>query len=424
MNDDDDAKAGKRRLENWQWTKQDGSTFHKQMRDEAWERYEFAESKINVEAEQELGLLDPDGNYAGYGYADLVIEDKHVIDYKTDQMDTWTESTARARGQLYGSKVAAYTNSPQLREDAEGHLLMVGHRSDHEHINEIFRHAAAEHGVSVTFCESADPKAVMDEIEERFMSVDRSVEVPVEAEIPLTEMVDASPSTQPIENFYGRRQFDLVKGMVKVDEAATVAFGETFAEVVQPDPGFHAPDQSTHAPEGDFTTALFVGIQIGFNHVKDTRLGQYVAEQYESFQEWRLARQIEVVPRETSTEIAELTAAHAETVEVQAEAESQAIATEEVASEEIAAEQVESNRMEGQEMASEQIAPEESTASALNESADTSREVPSEPEEVHKQVCDPMERIDPESVVTARSEVPGVNTTPAVECDPEPEPEL
>ncbi len=394
--DDDDSKTGKGRLENGPWTKQDGSTFHKQMRDEAWERYEFAESKVSVETEQELGLWDSDGNYLGYGFADLVIEDKHVIDYKTDQMDTWTESTARARGHLYGSKAAAYANSPQLDSDAEGHLFMVGNRSEHDHINEIFCHAAAEHGVSVTFCDSADPQAVMDQIEERFTLVRRDLDVPVAVEFPLTEMVDASAPPQPMENLYGRRQFELVKGLVKVDEAASVAFGETFAEVAQPDPGFHAPDPSPYAPDGDFTTALFFGIQIGLKQAKESRLGQYIAEQYESFQDSRLAKQIEVVPRELTPEIEELAAAEVEPV------------------------------VESQEVASEEVAAEEVAAPDQIELVDTSPDFPSEQEAGQRQELDPTPGVDPEPAAEVPSQAPGpdLDPTPVVQPDPEPEPEL
>ncbi len=267
-------------LAHGKWTPRDGSDFHKMMRHEADWRYQRDDCQYDVECEWGMGLYDSNGHPVGYGFADLIIDDKHVIDYKTDQMTSWNATIARARGHEYGSKIASYANSPLLADNAKGHLYMVGNRNRDARIEATFREAAGEHGVNVVFCDSGDPQTVMDQIEDHFMPLEKQKD----RENNLTEMVSRSQETNQTRSYLNEVQLNTYDAILTIKSELNQKLEQTYAAVEKEWEVFDTPS----APSANSGISSFVLAPLLFKafeeRAKNSDIGQWVSEHIEEWQ--------------------------------------------------------------------------------------------------------------------------------------------
>lgn len=110
-----------------------------------------------VWGEVEVRTSDTDGNLKD-GKVDLLVDDK-VIDFKTNDMRDWSETTARRFGHEHGKQVQGYVESPDTPENAEGYVISsVPPKS--EDVRDTYTQALQDHGVDVRFSKSEAPEDV------------------------------------------------------------------------------------------------------------------------------------------------------------------------------------------------------------------------------------------------------------------------
>ncbi len=151
-----------------EWDRLDGIAYHKIAEDHAVESLDDPDRGISVEKEVKAKVLDENGELAKTGSIDLLVNQKDVIDIKTDDMRGWSKEKAKSMGEKYGKQVAEYVASPDTAKDAQGHLFMVG-RQPSEDARQKLQEAADRHDVSVTFLDSADPAHVTAVIQDRLL---------------------------------------------------------------------------------------------------------------------------------------------------------------------------------------------------------------------------------------------------------------
>jgi hypothetical protein len=160
------TKNEKKEQDQERWTGNDGTAYHEIIGYKAEDRFDYETTGRDVDRELRVQCRNESLEITGGGRIDLLIDERFVFDFKTDQMNGWSESYARKLGDQYGSKVASYVRSPQVRREAEGHLVMVGRRHADPRVESAFREAAAKHNVSTMFCDGGDPQAVLDRIDQ------------------------------------------------------------------------------------------------------------------------------------------------------------------------------------------------------------------------------------------------------------------
>ncbi|MEO7651311.1 MAG: hypothetical protein ABIZ80_12670 [Bryobacteraceae bacterium] len=78
------------------------------------------------------------------GRVDLLFDEKHVVELKSDTMSNWTVSKARELGKKYAEQVLGYIEGPTLvGRDGEGYLYMIGRLSGDSSVNGAFEEAVA-----------------------------------------------------------------------------------------------------------------------------------------------------------------------------------------------------------------------------------------------------------------------------------------
>lgn len=134
-----------------------GTFAHSAYEQAAEERFEDAESNRPVI------VTKPDGE--AQGYIDTLIDERVVIDYKTDYMPDWSVADAKRMGDEYGQQVEGYVNGKEMPADARGWIIATVPPESAE-VREAFVDAAGEHGVGIKFSEGEQQEAVMEAVSE------------------------------------------------------------------------------------------------------------------------------------------------------------------------------------------------------------------------------------------------------------------
>lgn len=117
-----------------------------------------------VESEAPVQVIDADGN-VGYGRIDTLVDERHVIDYKTNDMRDWDSSQAYQAGLKHGKQVSGYVNSPDLPPNATGTVISTVPPISNE-TRQAYADGLAQYGIGVQFSESEDPDDVTAAVQE------------------------------------------------------------------------------------------------------------------------------------------------------------------------------------------------------------------------------------------------------------------
>lgn len=135
------------------WTHEDGSIYHAICEQEVQYQIEDGDRGIEVNNNFPVTVQAKDGT-PRTGYIDSCIEDNgytSIIDYKTNDMSTWSINDANRFGHEHGSQVQAYVNSPEVSSQAKGYVLSLGRVSNSPEVAQAYAKAVAEHGVQLVF---------------------------------------------------------------------------------------------------------------------------------------------------------------------------------------------------------------------------------------------------------------------------------
>ena len=156
------------------WSRFDGSTYHKMVQAEAIERLDDPENSLSCEAEVKVDRLE-DGKLYKDSRIDLVIsqtEDDEAIfncvDIKSDQMSDWSIAKASEMGDSYGKKQASYVEAMSHEGESKGYLSMCGSNPASDEIKDAFLKSAEQHNIGVLFHDDASPQAIVDDYQKHF----------------------------------------------------------------------------------------------------------------------------------------------------------------------------------------------------------------------------------------------------------------
>jgi hypothetical protein len=135
-----------------------GTLAHEAYQWAAEEHFEDAESKHT------LIVTKPDGTTKN-GEIDTLIDERVVIDYKTDYMPDWSVADARRLGDQYGRQVEEYVNGEGMPPDACGWIIATV-PSESAEVRQAFVDAAGAHGVSVKFSKGEQQEDVIEAVSE------------------------------------------------------------------------------------------------------------------------------------------------------------------------------------------------------------------------------------------------------------------
>lgn len=123
-----------------------------------------------VESEVPVQVIGPDGNVC-QGRIDTLVDERHVFDYKTNDMRDWDPSTAYRAGLEHGKQVSGYVHSPDLPPDATGTVISTVPPNSSES-RQAYADGLAQYGIGVQFSESEDPEDVTAAVREALKEYD------------------------------------------------------------------------------------------------------------------------------------------------------------------------------------------------------------------------------------------------------------
>lgn len=128
--------------------------------------YEWAaeEDFDDVESNRSVIVTQPDGTET-QGYIDTLIDERVIVDYKTNDMRNWSEADARWHGNNHGRQVAGYVNSREMPDDAQGWLIATVPPESAD-VRQAYTDAAGAHGVGVKFSKGEQQTDVMEAVSE------------------------------------------------------------------------------------------------------------------------------------------------------------------------------------------------------------------------------------------------------------------
>lgn len=132
----------------------------------AHQAYEWAteERFDDVESNRSVVITKPDGTEAA-GYIDTLINERIVIDYKSNYMPAWNVSEARRYGNEHGQQVEEYVNSKGMPDDARGWIIATVPPESAE-VRQAYIEAASAHGVGVKLSAGEQQEDVMNVVSE------------------------------------------------------------------------------------------------------------------------------------------------------------------------------------------------------------------------------------------------------------------
>lgn len=123
-----------------------------------------------VESEVPVQVVDADGNVC-QGRIDTLVDERHVFDYKTNDMRDWNPSTAHQAGLEHGKQVSGYVHSPDLPPNATGTVISTVPPTSSES-RQAYADGLAQYGIGVQFSESEDPEDVTGSVQEALEKYD------------------------------------------------------------------------------------------------------------------------------------------------------------------------------------------------------------------------------------------------------------
>ncbi|MBN1922750.1 MAG: hypothetical protein JW892_15990 [Anaerolineae bacterium] len=117
-----------------------------------------------VESEVPARVVNADG-MEHEGRIDTLVDGRHVIDYKTNDMRDWVPTQAYQAGLAHGAQVSGYVNSPDLPSDATGTVIATVPPVSSE-ARQAYADGLAQYGIGVQFSESEDPDDVAGAVQE------------------------------------------------------------------------------------------------------------------------------------------------------------------------------------------------------------------------------------------------------------------
>lgn len=128
--------------------------------------YEWAAEEHFEDAESNRPVIvtKPDGSEA-QGYIDTLIDERVIVDYKTNDMRAWTVADAQRHGNEHGQQVKGYVNSPEMPSDARGWIVATVPPESAE-VRQAYADAAGAHDVGVKFAGSEQQTDVMEAVSE------------------------------------------------------------------------------------------------------------------------------------------------------------------------------------------------------------------------------------------------------------------
>ena len=139
-----------------------GSFAHEAYGLAAADRYE------NSETEQTISVLDEEGFHVNDGRIDLIVGEKNIVDFKTNDMREWTTEDAVKFAKEHGEQVQGYMNSPDTPEESKG-LIVSSVPPKNEEVRKAYAEALADFGVEVGYSSGEDQDSVM-EVVDSFVS--------------------------------------------------------------------------------------------------------------------------------------------------------------------------------------------------------------------------------------------------------------
>jgi hypothetical protein len=132
----------------------------------AHQAYEWAaeEHFDDVESNRPVIVTKPDGTEA-QGYIDTFIDERIVVDYKSNYMPGWSVSDARRYGDQHGQQVKEYVNSEGMPDDARGWIIATVPPESAE-VRDAYADAASMHDVGVKFAAGEQQEDVIDVVSE------------------------------------------------------------------------------------------------------------------------------------------------------------------------------------------------------------------------------------------------------------------
>ena len=130
----------------------------------AHEAYQVAADETFDDVDHNVPVIvtKPDGTQA-QGYIDTLINDRVIIDYKTNYMPGWSVNDATRYGREHGQQVQEYVQSDGTPNDARGWVVATV-PPESEEVRAAYAEALAEHEVGVKFSPGEDQASVMNAV--------------------------------------------------------------------------------------------------------------------------------------------------------------------------------------------------------------------------------------------------------------------
>lgn len=138
----------------------------------AHEAYQAATDEAFDDVDHNVPVIvtKPDGSEA-QGYIDTLINERVIIDYKTNYMPDWSVSDATKYGRDHGRQVQEYVQSDGTPADAQGWIIATV-PPDSEDVRTAYTGTLSEYGVGVQFSAGEDQEAVMKAVSDAVQASD------------------------------------------------------------------------------------------------------------------------------------------------------------------------------------------------------------------------------------------------------------
>lgn len=124
----------------------------------------------NVDHNVPVIVTKPDGT-EGQGYIDTLINDRVIIDYKTNYMPGWSVSDAIRYGHEHGRQIQEYVQSNDTPADAQGWIIATVPPGSDD-VRTAYVDALAQYQVGVKFSADEDQDSVMDAVSDAVLESD------------------------------------------------------------------------------------------------------------------------------------------------------------------------------------------------------------------------------------------------------------
>jgi hypothetical protein len=166
------SESGKSAIQGrWQgekWSHVDGSIMHSIYEQKAYDELDNPEEGISVWNEEPIFVADAHGNKK-IGKVDTRIDHGNnttLIDYKTNDMNDWTEADGRRFGHEHGEKMKEYMESNQTPVGSLGYIIQCGRLPKNEYAKRVYSDSIEQYGGKVLFPDDGTPESVIGSVRE------------------------------------------------------------------------------------------------------------------------------------------------------------------------------------------------------------------------------------------------------------------